>query len=371
MQNFERKLEPHFGGRTQFNGSWKAGESVFDVNLGAEFQQGYYEYKTYRNINGKPDTLRVHDQLNIRQYFVFAQLNWTYKKWILSAAASSNSMQLNFDRINTMPAIEEKKSFDGNFIPRIALLYKINPQVSVFGNIAKGFSPPAADEIFADNNSYNLALRAEKASNYEAGIRGSVWNKKLSFDISYFITNLSNSIVTRRDSAGGNYYVNAGRSQQKGFEAALTYEPFSKPEHQLHGSSLKFTYSHYNFRYKSFIQSGNDFSGNRMPGVSPNNINVLADINTAKNVYLNISYSYTGKIALNDVNTAAAESYHLLAAKLGYKTTIKKTMLSIFAGADNIGNNRYSLGNDINGFGGRYYNVAPARAFYGGIGIHL
>ncbi|RYD69741.1 MAG: TonB-dependent receptor, partial [Sphingobacteriales bacterium] len=197
------------------------------------------------------------------------------------------------------------------------------------------------------------------------------FNKKLNFDVSYFLSKLSNSIVTRRDSAGGNYYVNAGKSKQQGVEAALGYELFSKPGHWLYKSAVKITYSHYNFKYSSFIQAGNNFSGNKMPGVSPHNVNVLADIFTAENISLNISYSYTGSIALNDANSASAAAYHLLAAKINYKKQLKSTWLSFFAGADNIANTRYSLGNDMNGFGGRYYNLAAARSFYAGIGINL
>jgi iron complex outermembrane receptor protein len=34
------------------------------------------------------------------------------------------------------------------------------------------------------------------------------------------------------------------------------------------------------------------------------------------------------------------------------------------AGVDNLLDQKYSLGNDINGFGGRYYNAAPGRNYY-------
>ncbi|MBC7935716.1 MAG: TonB-dependent receptor [Rhizobacter sp.] len=369
VQNYERKTEPHFGGRTIFDASWKKSLSLFEVNAGLEFQRGNFNYKTYKNVAGKPDSLQIKDELNVTNYFSFAQLNWNYKHWIVSAGGSVSNMRLNFNRLSQQPNISEQKKYTGEFTPRFALMFKINKTISAFVNFAKGFSPPAADEIFADNNSYNLALEPEKSWNYEPGIRGNILNKKLTFDLSYFTTKLSNSIVTRRDSGGGNYFVNTGKTKQHGFEGSLGYGLFQKASCFLHGSNIRLTYSHYNFRYTEFVQSGNSFSGNKMPGVSPNNVNVLADIETKKNIYLNISYSYTDKVELNDANSAAARSYYLLSAKLGYKKQIKKMRLSFFAGADNIGDVRYSLGNDINGFGGRYYNVAPGRAFYGGAGI--
>lgn len=371
VQNYERKNEPHVGGRTLFEQQIRKGLSIFDLSGGLEYQQGMYRYKTYKNVGGKPDSLRVQDEQDIQQLMGFAQINWNYKSWILSAGGSINHVNLDFNRLSSIPPVAENKKFGGEFIPRFSLLYRINLNVSAFINVAKGFSPPAADEIFADNNSYNLALAAEKGWNYEPGIRGSILNDRLGFDISYFSTGLRNSIVTRRDSGGGNYYINAGKTKQQGFEMSLRYKLSNQPSAALYGSSVKTTYSRYRFRYAVFEQAGNDYSGNTMPGVSPNNLNLLIDLQTKKEYYLNLTYSFTDKVELNDANSASAGAFHLLSAKIGKQWQLKKIKLSCFAGADNIGDVKYSLGNDINGFGGRYFNLAAGRSFYTGLGIVL
>ncbi|MDZ7647700.1 MAG: hypothetical protein U5K54_11265 [Cytophagales bacterium] len=55
-------------------------------------------------------------------------------------------------------------------------------------------------------------------------------------------------------------------------------------------------------------------------------------------------------------------------SRLGYKTSaINRLPIEIFAGADNLLDQTYSLGNDLNAFGGRYFNAAPARNYYAGI----
>jgi iron complex outermembrane receptor protein len=41
--------------------------------------------------------------------------------------------------------------------------------------------------------------------------------------------------------------------------------------------------------------------------------------------------------------------------------------LDFYTGADNLLNETYSLGNDINAAAGRYYNAAPQRNYYAGI----
>jgi iron complex outermembrane receptor protein len=43
----------------------------------------------------------------------------------------------------------------------------------------------------------------------------------------------------------------------------------------------------------------------------------------------------------------------------------------VFAGIDNALDEKYSLGNDLNAFGGRYYNAAMPRNYYAGLSITL
>ena len=46
---------------------------------------------------------------------------------------------------------------------------------------------------------------------------------------------------------------------------------------------------------------------------------------------------------------------------------MQKEKLDIFIGADNLLNQVYSLGNDINAIGGRYFNAAAGRNYFAGI----
>jgi len=46
-------------------------------------------------------------------------------------------------------------------------------------------------------------------------------------------------------------------------------------------------------------------------------------------------------------------------------------LMELFLAFDNILDEKYSLGNDINAFGGRYYNAASTFNFAGGIALHF
>ena len=53
---------------------------------------------------------------------------------------------------------------------------------------------------------------------------------------------------------------------------------------------------------------------------------------------------------------------------VGYEKQLpRRWLMKLQAGADNLLNQEYSLGNDLNGFGGRYYNAAPTRNFFASV----
>ena len=86
-------------------------------------------------------------------------------------------------------------------------------------------------------------------------------------------------------------------------------------------------------------------------------------------MYLNFNYYYCDPIFLNDANTVKDVDFTLLRSRLGYRTISNKVLLDVYLGADNLLDKKYSLGNDINAAGGRYYNAAPGRNLFAGLSV--
>jgi iron complex outermembrane receptor protein len=58
----------------------------------------------------------------------------------------------------------------------------------------------------------------------------------------------------------------------------------------------------------------------------------------------------------------------LLGAKIGVQKWFRnRWKVKLMVGADNLLDQDYSLGNDLNGFGGRYYNAAAGRNYYASV----
>jgi len=368
IRNYGRSSEPHAGGRTTFGYRFNAGRSAFDWLAGGELQQGFASVRTYASVAGTPDTLQTDDELHIRQYFGFTQLTWTVQKWVVTAGLSLNKQRVSFTRFSAPPAQEYIRDFNNELAPRIAVLYKVDPSLSVYASAARGFSPPTSAELSPSGGVLNASLNAEQGWNYEIGTRGHLLSSKLYFDINAFYFNVNNTIVQRRDSLSGDYFLNAGSTNQLGVEAYLNYA-LSAPAHFLSGN-IWASYSWYRFKYDQFMQVDYDFSGNLMPSVAPHTLSLGADLRTRIGLYCNITFYYSDKIALDDANSAFADAYSLLGLRIGYKKDIRsKYLIDVFAGGDNLLDETYSLGNDINGYGGRYYNVAPGRSLYAGISL--
>ncbi|MFX9077477.1 TonB-dependent receptor, partial [Acinetobacter baumannii] len=73
-------------------------------------------------------------------------------------------------------------------------------------------------EIHPSDGQFHSELQSEYGWNYELGLKGNVWNRKLSFDIAAYCFNLQNAIVRRNNTVGQEYFVNAGNIVEKGFE---------------------------------------------------------------------------------------------------------------------------------------------------------
>lgn len=364
IRNYSTTTDPHFGGRATLSRSilWEA--HIIDWVLGAEIQQGIAASSVYANRGGTRDTLQTSDEIRSGSTLAFTQLSWKYRRWAVEAGACVGRYTVFINR--TFPRQHSmKRPVQPQLSPRLAALYRLNEVSALYVNLARGYSSPTVAELAPSGSNINTALRAEQGMNYEAGVRGTLGGR-LSYDISAFYYQLRHAIVLRKDSAGGDNYVNAGTTQQLGLEAKVEYRLAFYPASLVRQLKTWAAFTAYDFRYSNFVQETNDFSGKHLPGTAPHALAAGADLQLPARLYLYASYYGCSRMALNDANTAYSEAYHLLGIKCSYKPRLNKIRAELFVGADNLLNQAYSLGNDINAAGGRYFNAAMPLNVYAG-----
>jgi iron complex outermembrane receptor protein len=247
---------------------------------------------------------------------------------------------------------------------------KLTNSMALHGSISYGFSPPAIEEVRTNEGSINLGLQPEKGTNYEVGFRGNTLRGKLNFDLTAFFFKLNETIVQQPsdDRPGTFVFRNAGNTDQKGLELAATWFAIENPGRTIEQVEIQTAYTFHDFTFKNYVKEGEDYSGNALTGVAPNISVTSINVRTSFGIYLLGTYNFTDKIPLNDANEVYADAYHLVSLKAGYQVSFSGNMeMEIFLGMDNVLNQKYSLGNDLNAFGGRYYQPAPKRNYFGGI----
>ncbi len=373
FRNFSVTSEPHFGGRTNFQFVKKGAKMLFTLNTGAEFQQSFNSQRVYNNNSGISGALQTDDDIFNTQGFIFLQANaiWT-NGWSLTLGASVNESTLNFKRYTTSPPDVEKRNFKNQVAPRVALLKKINDHIRLYTSVSRGFSPPSTAEVLPSTNVFNKTLQAESGIDYEVGAKAAFLQNRLYIDINSFIYQLRNAIVQKRDVTGGDYFENAGASTQNGLESYISYQLISTNHGFINESIFYVSDTWNNFHYKNFKQLNIDYSGNKIPGIARHTIASGIEASSKVGLYANANLFYSSRIYLNDANTSIASPYTLLGFKTGYKFGLnKKTAFNFYIGVQNILNEKYSLGNDVNAAGGRYFNAAPVTNYYGGVIFQL
>jgi len=373
ITNFEKRKEINVGLRSKI-----IYENTLPISFqwvtGFEVQKGDYAIDSSGNAKGVSDGKTVTDAVIAQQRFAFTQLNMQPLKYLLlQAGLSMNRFNYSIQRTLGLPA-KGKQSLDFNrqVLPRVAAVIMPNQSISFFSQISKGYSSPSIAEIRPSAGGVYTGLQAEFGWNKELGIKVSALRNKLYFTATVFQFNLKDAIVRRVNSAGAEYFMNEGDVKQRGVEVEYRYTLANLPNNSfvrslVWGQALTVN----DFKFINYKNNLTSFAGNKLTGVPDKMIatNLLVDFK--RGFYMNVQFNYVGKIPLNDANTVYGNAYRLWQSRGGWKSNARNLPVEIFFLVDNIGNEKYSLGYDINAFGSRFYNASPTRNVQAGLVINL
>lgn len=360
IRNYSNVMQPHSGGRSVFSFLKDIRGLILKANAGAEFQHGLSSADVYDNNLGKPAALQSISDIRTTQWFLFLQASLAWQGWELLVGSSLNNITLQYNSDYPVLITGTTRIFSNILSPRISLSKAIHTNGFVYASLSKGFSPPVTDELLPSGSAFNAQLQPEQGVNYELGVRYRLPNK-LWIELNGYYFRLNQTIVQRRDSAGGDYYINAGNTIQPGIEISAVWQ----------GGNKRFISWQYNagyafqpYRYGDFKREQDDFSGNALPGLSKHNLYIGAHAELFSHFIFHANYYYNSRVPLNDLNSEFGNEMHALSGRVGYQLKSDKYAFILSGGMDNILDRHYSLGYDINGSAGRYYNAAPGRNYF-------
>ncbi|GGI24366.1 TonB-dependent receptor [Pedobacter mendelii] len=373
ITNYEKRNESTLGLRTFLEFSQSNENFKWNVQGGLESSGTRTQVKNFNNNAGNPSAMLAYDDLKANQDFAFLRLNFDISsKLLVEMASSINFFNYQYESFFPVVIAAQERKFTAQLMPKIALSYLLNPEISVRASVSKGYSPPTLAEIRSSDNNINNSLQAEKGWNYEFGLRYKTKNNRFYANGNIFQYELKDAIVRRLNANDTEYFINAGGTRQKGIETEAALWLIQNQNGFLNGLQLRSSYTYSHYRFENFISGSVNYSGNKLTGVPENVLVSSIEFLFKKEFYLFWQHNYTSTIPLNDANTVYAKRYNLIEAKAGLRNLkIGKAKLEIFSGINNLLNENYSLGNDLNAANNRYFNPAAGRNYYAGISAKL
>ena len=371
------------GLRTRVISEIKLFDKTFNWTLGVELFKDSNSYQTYENLYNDfpPETGSVKGDLRSdfkekRSYInLFYDSNYELTK-SLKATFGFNINHTSYTLDDKFVADDIDFSGDYNFntvlSPKFGLTYQLTNHSIIYSSISHGFSPPSLEETLLPDGLINTDIKPESGWNYEIGSRGDFFNNTLHFDISIYRMVVKDLLVARRTSDDQFIGVNAGKTNYNGLEVGLNYIFINTNKLKIYSSNAL---AYNDFKFETFIDDTDDYSGNDLTGVPELTINSRLNFDTTFGLYALINFNHIGKIPIRDDNTVYSESYQLVNSKIGFKSSDSKTFqFDVFLGLNNIFNEKYASMLLINAgsFGGnapRYYYPGEPSNYYAGATI--
>lgn len=147
---------------------------------------------------------------------------WQDKLTLIGGIRGDYVNQVPDSRITSANTVD-----DFSWSPKIAALYELNENISIFGSIAHTERMPTLDERFSSSSTQtaSLNLKKEESNNYEIGAAFKAFDLLESGDtLSLKATGFYNEMTNQVErGTGASYYDNIGKSHIQGIEIESAY----------------------------------------------------------------------------------------------------------------------------------------------------
>ncbi|MBT8221543.1 MAG: TonB-dependent receptor [Eudoraea sp.] len=292
------------GIQTKFDYHWKGAETFHDIEIGLRYhydeEDRFQWVDAYGITNGimelttagtpGTDANRISDA---RAFSSYALYKLKYKELTLTPGIRYESIRLgrrNFgsnDVDRTGIDLSTRENRVNVFIPGIGFNYNFE-NISLFGGVHKGFSPPTSRE----------GEQAEESINLELGTRFSFWG--ISGELIGFFNDYSNLLGSDLAATGGTGSLeqfNAGAVNVSGLELLLNYNLLQNdPDFEL---PVTFAYTFTNTEFQNSFGSEEDLwgevvSGDELPYIAKHQFNASFSLEHKK-FDINLSGRYNGQ----------------------------------------------------------------------------
>ena len=354
--------------RSEFVG--EEGRLWWSLGMDADLQRDHR--LTYENLDGLRGLRTMDQRERVSAGAVFIQAMLPINQ-MLDVLTGLRYDRIRFSAHDRFPGAPGQEADSGartldSASPSFGFHAGFHDALGLYVNLTTAFETPTANELSTrpdGGRGFNPELEPQVGITTEVGGRG-VLGSTLAWEAVFFHTTLHNELVPFElaDTPGRRYFQNSGRSQREGWELSLQFAPDPLV-------STRVVLSTNNARFRAFEAEGEDYSGNRVPGLAPRRAEAILRVGPGR-WFAELRGEATAAIPGDNNNTPQAESppYRLLDFRAGAnEVNILGLRLSPFFGVTNLLDVEYNTSVVANALEGRHFEPGPGRSFYAGSSV--
>lgn len=264
---------------------------------------------------------------------------------------------------------DQSASLDfSEFSPSVGLVLRTNDDTSLYVNYSSSFETPTFTELGTPAQDFTVSLGgfanvdAQTADSFEVGAKGNLNNGNIFYDVALFTMDVENEIVNVSSIANRAFFENAD-TDRRGFEAQIQADITDNLE-------AVFAYTYSDFEFDRF-PTDPAAVGQAIPGIPENQFYAEVSYNFNSGAYVVWDALNVGEFSVNNDGATYTDSYVVSNLRLGSSYDHGNFTFSPFLGINNLFDEDYFSNVRINAFGGRAYEPAPERHFYGGFSVRF
>lgn len=295
--------------------------------------------------------------------YVRGELAMTSRFSVTGTVRSDRTRYEVTDRRATDPALRDPPPRTLSAVsPMVGVNWRVNSLASLYASVSTSFETPTTTEMAnrpEGVGGLNSDLKPQRGVSWEVGYKGMQLNG-VRYELALFTIITEDELIPFQvpgAAAGRQFFRNAGQTTRRGAEVSVSG--------RAGPLSLGTAATWLRYVYDDFTVAGTSFEGNRVPGVAPATVSAFASIQPTWGLAA-LEAQHVGRVAANNANTAWADGYTLLNARVAFRPPTRLSLEPV-VGVDNIFDRTYASNVVVNAAGGRFFEPGPGRTYYVGL----